>query len=299
MNFKIVEKQQLKRDVEEENVMNHWRQSKNTTDIVKCLSLFLCGLFFVFIHCASVYGQSNDNFYSIHVSSCKSVDNALKVVSMITEKGYSAYYRYEDVPGKGLWYRVYAEKSVKDTAGDHIVEGLKEAAISNYLSLRKTNGQQHQIFGPPTKGGWCLRIGSFMLEQNAVKEAERMQRYRYETLIARIHDGENVWNKVFLLVDGDKSVADMAGEALQDQNIITFFKTEQRSNAMKLSENIDVALLEVEAEETSEKKVQTIQDNQPIEQQSTSGELPTKIEKKEVMMPNPHSAQSALPIRLI
>lgn len=245
--------------------MSAFYPSKSRPSGVKCLSYCLCCLFFIVIHCASVLGESTINFYSIHVSSCKNVDSARSVASQMMEKGHDAYYRYETVPGKGLWYRVYVRKSVENATGDQIIADLRAAELSDYFSLKKTHAQYQKIHGVPVQDSYFLHVGSFLLEHNARNESKRMQHYGYETIIARIPDGEKTWFKVFLLADEDKTVSSMAGEALRNQHIISFFRTVRLSTIKKLSEMDGETIVPVATPEKSPKKAsETIPNEWPL-----------------------------------
>ena len=48
--------------------------------------------------------------YSIHVASYQSLVHLKESIASLKAKGCDAFYEKRDIPGKGLWYRVYVGK---------------------------------------------------------------------------------------------------------------------------------------------------------------------------------------------
>ena len=72
-------------------------------------------------------------YYSIHLASFKSLENANRQVNTLQTEGKVIFWKKTDVPGKGLFYRVYLGKfSDKDKAVDFWKALEKEGAVSYF-----------------------------------------------------------------------------------------------------------------------------------------------------------------------
>ena len=64
-------------------------------------------LFFAFYSGSFAAGPGERDFYSVHLASFKNLLNANNFVSSLKNKGNAVFWKKADVPGKGLFYRVY------------------------------------------------------------------------------------------------------------------------------------------------------------------------------------------------
>jgi len=78
--------------------------------------------------------KQDEKGYYLKVSSLKEKANAEEVVKTLQDAGYNAFYSYENVKGKGDWYRVYidgyqsredAERDAKKLMGSAIISGYE------------------------------------------------------------------------------------------------------------------------------------------------------------------------------
>ena len=74
-----------------------------------------------------VYAQGT--FYTIHVSSYRIHKNAIKKVSRLEMSGFEAFYRYEYVKGKAMWYRVYVGRFGSKNEAKKKAEALRQRKI--------------------------------------------------------------------------------------------------------------------------------------------------------------------------
>ena len=83
--------------------------------------------------------------YSIHLSSFKKIDNAIKEVSRSKELGRNAFYRYEAVKGKGKYYRVYIGTFNDEHTARKIGSDLKRKGLILYFNPIKIDKNNRAI----------------------------------------------------------------------------------------------------------------------------------------------------------
>lgn len=74
-------------------------------------------------------------FYTIHVSSYRIHKNAIKKVSRLEMSGFEAFYRYEYVKGKAMWYRVYVGRFGSKNEAKKKAEALRQRKIISYYDM--------------------------------------------------------------------------------------------------------------------------------------------------------------------
>lgn len=84
-----------------------------------------------------------EKWYSIQVASSVRLRKTEDAVALYKQKGFDAFYRYEDTGSKGKWYRIYighynTKAEAKEAAAD-----LIEQKIVNVFVLRKISFDQH------------------------------------------------------------------------------------------------------------------------------------------------------------
>ena len=80
--------------------------------------------------------------YSGHVASFKSEDNAVIFVNKMKAKGLVAFYRKEDVPGKGELYRAYIGRYKTRPLARKALTKLKKAGEINFFQIQKMEGKK-------------------------------------------------------------------------------------------------------------------------------------------------------------
>ncbi len=77
------------------------------------------------------------SYYSIHLSSFRHLINANKQVNNLKVKGKIVFWKKTDVPGKGIYFRVYIGKYKNYKQALEVWKGLDDAGIVNYLGIHK------------------------------------------------------------------------------------------------------------------------------------------------------------------
>ena len=78
--------------------------------------------------------------YALHVSSYKSAGNAEAAVADYRARGLPSFVRYENIPGKGMWHRVYLGRF--SSRGEAAEQGrlLKSQGTIDYYSVKSVDG---------------------------------------------------------------------------------------------------------------------------------------------------------------
>ena len=99
--------------------------------------LIISSTFFVLVlldmHPSPAYAQNT--FYTIHVSSYRIHQNAIKKVSRLEKFGFEAFYRYEYVKGKAMWYRVYIGRFGSKNEAKKKAEALRLRKVISYYDI--------------------------------------------------------------------------------------------------------------------------------------------------------------------
>ena len=84
------------------------------------------------------HAECNDSiYYSIHLASFKHLVNANKQVNSLKVKGKIVFWKKADVPGKGLFFRVYTGKYKNYEQAYSVWKRLDDAGLVNYLGIHK------------------------------------------------------------------------------------------------------------------------------------------------------------------
>lgn len=102
-------------------------------------------------------------YYSIHFSSFKNLENANRQVNSLQEKGKMVFWKKTDVPGKGLYYRVYLGRYDKIDDAVAFWEKLNKIGAVGYFGIHRFN----------EKGELQNKISSAKISAPAKPQAER------------------------------------------------------------------------------------------------------------------------------
>lgn len=75
--------------------------------------------------------------FSLHTASYKTEKGASSDVRHLREKGYGAYFRKVSIPGKGVWYRVYAGSYESREKAAKAAGALKKSGIASFVSIER------------------------------------------------------------------------------------------------------------------------------------------------------------------
>lgn len=83
--------------------------------------------------------------YSGHVASFKNEANATAFVNRMQAKGLVAFYRKEDIPGKGTFYRSYIGAYATSSSARQALAKLKKAGTIDFFQIRKMTAKGGQV----------------------------------------------------------------------------------------------------------------------------------------------------------
>lgn len=101
-----------------------------------------------------VYAQ--DTFYTIHVSSYRIHKNAIKEVSRLEMSGFEAFYRYEYVKGKAMWYRVYIGRFGSRNKAKEMAKALRQKKAISYYNITAV---RYDIYDSDDKNVFSDQLG--------------------------------------------------------------------------------------------------------------------------------------------
>ncbi len=99
------------------------------TRLIYILLILTVGLFFTAV---PLMAQP----FVLHVSSCKSANNASEEVAGYRALGMDAFSRYENVPGKGMWHRVYIGRYQSQQQASAAAQKFKSQGVITYASVQ-------------------------------------------------------------------------------------------------------------------------------------------------------------------
>jgi len=79
--------------------------------------------------------SAEQRYYSIHLASFKYLQNANRHVSALQEKGKLIFWKEVDIPGKGIFYRVFLGKYTTREAAVRFWEKLNQAGAVSYFGI--------------------------------------------------------------------------------------------------------------------------------------------------------------------
>jgi len=172
------------------------------------------------------YALAENVSYAVHLSSCKSIENADREVSKLKNAGFDAFHRYESVKEKGKWYRIYAGKYASKSRAAREANTLKQLNLTSYCSIR-TISKGTKVDAPPGVGvaeGYYLHVSSFGNKSNAEKEAKRLEKHGYKCFALPEDVWGKTWFRVYIGVFSHEGDARKKGAELKRNSIISYFK---------------------------------------------------------------------------
>ena len=98
--------------------------------------VFFLFLIFFFLFSNNIYSEE-DYCYSIHIASFKELKNANNYVNTMSKKEKFIFFVTEEVPGKGVWHRVYVGKHKDREVAVECWNDMKEEGLVSYFGIRK------------------------------------------------------------------------------------------------------------------------------------------------------------------
>jgi cell division septation protein DedD len=173
----------------------------------------------------TVPGQKVKVYYCLKVSSLKEKANAEEVVNTLQKAGYNAFYKFENVEGKGDWYRVYLDGYQSREAAEKEAKKLTASGIiSGYEIKRKMDGIQTPELKEDTKKAFFLHVASFKDSAKADEEVRRLTGSGFRAVSNKADVSGEQWFRVYIGEFSTEKEAREKGPALIQQGVITYFK---------------------------------------------------------------------------
>ena len=83
---------------------------------------------------------AEQTYYSIHLASFKNLRNANAFVNKLKIKEKVVFWKETDIPGKGIFYRVYLGKYSNEAEAFEFWEKLKKAGVVSYYGISLLSG---------------------------------------------------------------------------------------------------------------------------------------------------------------
>jgi len=177
------------------------------------------------VNAGTVLEQKEKGSYFLKVSSLKEKANADDVVRALQNSGYYAFYKFENVKGKGEWYRVYLDGfQTKSEAEKEANKLILSGIISGYEIIWKMKG-----FQPPksiqeniTKKH-SLKVASFKDISAAEEEVRGFTESGFKAFFNNTKaSGEQLFD-VFIGEFSDEKEAWEKGVDLVQKGMISYF----------------------------------------------------------------------------
>ena len=140
--------------------------------------------------------------YSGHVASFKSEDNAVTFVSKMKAKGLVAFYRKEDVPGKGELYRSYIGRYETLPLARKALTKLKKAGEIDYFQIKQMTEKKGEIATMEMETG-AQKNESAQKPENKTAPSIDTQRY-YEGIKGIVlNNGKIIKGQIISIDDND------------------------------------------------------------------------------------------------
>ena len=170
--------------------------------------------------------ESDDNGFLLQIGSFNEKENVEKMLLELRDAGHSAFYRQEEVKGKGEMYRLYIKgfrsKSEAQKTGKVLIEtGL----ISGYI-LKAPEGKIQTVISTKgdTKKSFFLHVSSFKEEANAEQSVQVLTDNELKAFYVEEETSGNKWFRVYIGEFDDEESARKAGSELSEKGIISYFK---------------------------------------------------------------------------
>lgn len=154
------------------------------------IALFLVPLFMfsLGIFTSRAEKPSGTPYYSIHLASFKSLQNANKFVNSLKNQGKIVFWKEADIIGKGLFYRVYLGKYDNRDMAVTFWEALKKEGAVSYFGVHAfTESRLPEIAGGK-RPGMGLDLTAHMPPESPVKQPAEIRIRKRKTVPYRFQD---------------------------------------------------------------------------------------------------------------
>lgn len=199
------------------------------------VSIIFFFLLFVLITINSGSEARAATVYSLHVSSHKNSDDAAAAVAKYKARGLESYSRRENVPGKGLWYRVYVGLVGSKREAEELATRLRSEKLISYYRLTTVNEVKSSpvstAASPRSRAGqrptdafkqivYGRYVASFKYKHLAEAEAEGLTQYGWPASVSEEKVQGTMWYRVYLLPPKGRAWSGMGADGLRGFDII-------------------------------------------------------------------------------
>ncbi|MFC1862982.1 SPOR domain-containing protein [Thermodesulfobacteriota bacterium] len=164
--------------------------------------------------------------YYLHIASNKMRKTADETVVELKNTGRNVFYRYEEVPGKGKWYRVYIDgydlrkEALKDA------RNLKSSGIISGYEIMAPQGTDHSNLETKTNPDkkFFLHIGSFKNISNAEKRVRELKEQNLKAFFMAEESSGTKWFKVYIGVFESEESSRKTGSELKAKGLVVYYK---------------------------------------------------------------------------
>ncbi len=216
---------------------------------------FLTLLFFLPCLLITVQADAQSKFYSICFGSYKNKNYAAEAVSRLKEKDYDAFFEYEEVQGKGKYYRAYVGKF------NSVAEAKRKAdqlitleIIPDYFINTLFDEDQAELpdIDHDTES-YSLHVSSFKKKSLAEKEVRRFSKPGHRAEISEEMVNGEIWFRVYLGPFRNKAEAQAAAAELKKDKIISYYRLSKRDQGSNEKEQAKPSYSLIPLEPAAEK----------------------------------------------
>jgi cell division septation protein DedD len=164
--------------------------------------------------------------YYIQIGSMKEKINAYEKTEDIKKAGYPAFYRKENVPGKGSFYRVYIKGYQTKAAAVKEAKRLIESGVIKDYTIRWFG----EIAQPPSNAAdsekkvYFLHVSSFKEKDNAEQYVDILKEQGLKAFLVQEIISNEKWFRVYIGEFDSEVAARKKGAELLKSGIIDYFK---------------------------------------------------------------------------
>lgn len=170
--------------------------------------------------------ENHPKGFYLHIASNKMRKTADETVGDLKKTGRNVFYKYEDVPGKGKWYRVYIDGYDSRQEALKDAQSLKKAGLINGYELMSPNGADkadNETIKHMDKK-FFLHIGSYKDTGNAEKKVKELKNQGFKAFFMEEESSDTVWFKVYIGVFENEESARKTGSELKRKGLAVYYK---------------------------------------------------------------------------
>jgi cell division septation protein DedD len=164
--------------------------------------------------------------YYLKVSSLKEKANAEEEVKTLKDAGYHAFYNFENVKGRGDWYRVYLDRYQSREDAERDANRLKASGIIAEYEIIGVNGviQPSEQTQKDDEKIWSLHVATFNDRAQADEELRRLTELGLKAVTIKADVSGEQWFRIYIVEFSDEKEAGDKGAEFVQNGVISYFK---------------------------------------------------------------------------